>query len=516
METRGGSSAFMLSHFAWPRRKPAASSRGAQQQGISAQGDSFLRPEIPRVATAALGTTRLRQVHLVCAALVVAALLLPATAPAAEWKAGVARTRITPRQPLWMSGYAARDRPAEGTLHDLWAKALAVDDGQGNRAVLVTMDLCGIDRDLSRRVCRRIGEAHGLPRSAVALCVSHTHTGPVVGANLRPMFSFDERQHALVEEYTAWLEDRLVAVAGEALGAAKPAALQWAVGRATFAVNRRTNREEDVTRLRENGGLKGPVDHDLPVLVARPAAGGTPDAIVFGYACHATTLSFYQWSGDWPGFAQVELESAFPRATALFVAGCGADQNPLPRRTVRLAEEYGRQAAASVKAALDGVLRPVEGRLRTEYAEVELPFAAVPTRDQLAKDAESKDRYVAARAKALLAQLDRGGLPATYPYPIQAWHLGDELLLVLLGGEAVVDYSLRLKQEHGAATWVAAYANDVMGYIPSRRVLTEGGYEGGGAMVYYGLPSPWAPEVEELIAAEVRRIAQKLPAQPVR
>src|SRR5688572_33099629 len=119
------------------------------------------------------------------------------SAAVGEWKAGVARVRITPEEPLWMSGYAARDKPAEGTLHDLWAKALALDDGHGRRAVLVTLDLCGIDRSLSRRACERIERQHDLERSAVALNVSHTHTGPVVGSNLRSMYFLDERQRDL-------------------------------------------------------------------------------------------------------------------------------------------------------------------------------------------------------------------------------------------------------------------------------------------------------------------------------
>jgi len=76
---------------------------------------------------------------------------------------------------------------------------------------------------------------------------------------------------------------------------------------------------------------------------------------------------------------------------------------------------------------------------------------------------------------------------------------------VFLGGEVVVDYALRLKRELSPhTTWVAGYANDVMAYIPSRRVLLEGGYEGGGAMVYYGLPSAWTVEVEKQIVARVR------------
>ena len=106
--------------------------------------------------------------------------------------------------------------------------------------------------------------------------------------------------------------------------------------------------------------------------------------------------------------------------------------------------------------------------------------------------------------------LQRGEpLSQTYPYPIGLWRIGDEISFVTLGGEVVVDYSLRLKTElSGLSTWVAGYSHDVMAYIPSRRVLLEGGYEGADAMVYYGLPTRWAPEVEEMIVAAVRQEAE--------
>jgi hypothetical protein len=325
------------------------------------------------------------------------------------------------------------------------------------------------------------------------------------------MYFLDERQQRLVDEYTRSLEDRLVALAGEALGAMQPARLERGVSHADFAVNRRNNKEEEVPRLRAEGKLKGPTDHDLPVLVVRPVAGDGPRAMVFSYACHATTLSFYEWSGDWPSFAQMELEKQFPGSTALFVAGCGADQNPLPRRTVQLAQEYGHEAVAGVEAALNAGLKPIEPSLDVRYAEIDLPFGAIPTRQQLETDSKSSDRYVAQRAKLLLAQLDRDGeIKATYPYPVQVWRLGRNLQWVLLGGEVVVDYSLRLKNELGAdTTWVSAYCNDVMAYVPSRRVFDEGGYEGGGAMVYYGLPAPWGPQVEEWIVKEVHRLSDE-------
>jgi hypothetical protein len=446
----------------------------------------------------------------VCA-LAVLSLFLWSPGARGQWQAGVAQAEITPQQPMWMSGYASRDRPAEGKLHDLYARALALDDGQGHKAVLITMDLCGIDRDLSVRVVDRIAIHHRLTHANIALNVSHTHTGPVVGNNLRAMYFLDEKQNRLVNEYTRTLEDKLVQVAADALRSMQPVRLEYAVGKATFAVNRRNNKEEDVPLLKQKNQLKGPVDHEVPVLAVRPMGDAGYLALVFGYACHATTLSFYQWSGDWPAFARMDIEKRMPGTMAFFLAGCGADQNPLPRRTVELADQYGKEASFGVEQGIKKGLATVNGPLRTAYAEIALPYAAVPTREQLDKDATSTDRYVANRAKLLLTKLEREGrLKPNYPnYPVQVWKFGEDLTLVMLGGEVVVDYALRLKKElPEGKTWVAGYSNDVMAYIPSERVLKEGGYEGGGAMVYYGLPSPWAPGVEDLIVKKVHALVE--------
>jgi hypothetical protein len=269
--------------------------------------------------------------------------------------------------------------------------------------------------------------------------------------------------------------------------------------------------------LREAGQLAGPVDHSVPVLSIRTPEGQLR-AVLFGYACHATVLSGMDWCGDWPGFAQYELEQNHPGIVALFWAGCGADQNPLPRRTVELAMDYGRQAAAAVNRELNGVMRPVSGALKTDYTEIDLALDTLPSKEQVEQDLRSDNVYLARRAKWLLDVLaTRGTLPQTYPYPIQVWKLGDAATLTFLGGEVVVDYSIRLKQElTGVSTWVAGYSNDVMAYIPSRRVLMEGGYEGESAMIYYGLPTKWSPDVEDHIVREVvaahRRISEAVPS----
>jgi hypothetical protein len=421
----------------------------------------------------------------------------------AGWKAGVARVAITPREPMWMSGYASRTKPSDGVIHDLWAKAIALEDPAGRRALLVTLDLCGIGRDVSNPVRDQIKARHGLERDRIVLACSHTHSGPVVGTNLLTMYKIDDRERGKIAAYARFVETAIVTVAGKALDRLEDAQLGWGVSRCDFAVNRRANKEAEVPELRRQLALKGPVDHDVPVLRAA-RADGTVLAIVFGYACHCTVLDGSKFCGDYAGFAQNELEMRHPSALVMFVAGCGGDQNPLPRRTLQLARSYGKELAESVDRALCGALQGVTGPLGSSYEEIPLALAALPPKTQIEHDATSTNFYVASRAKHLLATIAKqGALEQTYPYPVQSWRMG-ELDWMFLGGEVVVDYALRIKRNLGSShTWVSAYCNDVMAYIPSKRVLKEGGYEGGGAMLYYGLPTSWSDEVEEAIIAAV-------------
>ncbi|MBX3443734.1 MAG: neutral/alkaline non-lysosomal ceramidase N-terminal domain-containing protein [Planctomyces sp.] len=442
--------------------------------------------------------------------LTVAALLLPGLgrgAAADEWRAGLARVEITPPRPMWMSGYSSRDRPAQGTLTPLWAKVAVLEDSAGRRLALVTLDLVGIDRELSQELKRGIREAAGIEPARVALCCSHTHTGPVVNRNLRAMYllALDDSQWSLIAEYAELLKANVVRAVQEAVADLRPAELSWGTGEATFAVNRRNNPEDEVTALRAAGQLQGPVDHTVPVLAIRRE--GQLSAAIFGYACHATVLSSYEWSGDYPGFAQIELERRHPGVQAMFWAGCGADQNPLPRREVELAREYGRQLAAAVDEVLGGPMMAIQGPSRAVLREIELPYATLPTRDDLDRLAASDTGYEGRRARLLLEQWGQDGeLAAAYPYPVQVWRIGDAPAWALLGGEVVVDFALRLTADHpDQSVWAAGYVNDVMAYIPSLRVLREGRYEGGGAMVYYGLPSAWDESVEERIVTEVTR-----------
>ena len=423
----------------------------------------------------------------------------------ATWQAGVAQKAITPSEPIWMAGYASRDKPASGKLTDLWAKVLVLRDQDGAQAALISLDLIGIDRALSQSICEQLNRQYGLRRDQVAICCSHTHTGPVVAKNLRPMHfeMLSTIQQQQIDRYATYLQQTLVGLVGQAIADLSQVELFWGEGQANFAVNRRNNPEKEVPRLRTENLLVGPVDHAVPVLAIRE--GKRHKAIVFGYACHATVLSSYEWSGDYPGFAQIEVEAAYPNCVAMFWAGCGADQNPLPRRSVQLAKEYGKTLAKSVINTVNGPLSNVHGKLETTYEEIDLPFDELPTPKELQEEANSKNRYLAARARTLLKTMNQGQpLPETYPYPIAHWKLGNQIRFILLGGEVVVDFAIKTKTRF-PGTWIAGYTNDVMAYIPSKRVWLEGGYEGAGAMMYYGLPTRWHSSVEDKIHTEIDR-----------
>ena len=89
----------------------------------------------------------------------------------------------------------------------------------------------------------------------------------------------------------------------------------------------------------------------------------------------------------------------------------------------------------------------------------------------------------------------------------QAVRFGNDLTILALSGEVVVDYSLKTKKEFaGENLFVAGYCNEVTCYIPSKRVLQEGGYEADESMLYYGLPGPFADDVEERIFKTIRQV----------
>ena len=434
--------------------------------------------------------------------LIIAALsigsLLPAEAPS-EWRIGAAAVDVTLEFPVRLSGFGFRRAESEGVTQKIWAKALAIDDGQNGPAVLVTVDNLGVPWPMVQAVAKRLQKKTGLAPERFAVTATHTHTAPMLSGVAPTLFAqpIPAAHQQRIDRYTEKLTDWIEQAALEAIRDLQPGRLEWSpgsAGKVGFAKNRRTK--------------GGPVDHDLPVLMARTAKGGIR-AIYTSYACHCVTLSNNKISGDWAGYAQEWLQKNHPGAVALVSIGCGADQNPdtgVTGDNTVAASAQGRQIADEIARRLNGALTPITGKLKTTLGQVDLAFGTPPAKaewESLAKRTDATGYH----ARVQLARLARSeALQTRLDYPIQTWRFGDELAMVFLPGEVVVDYSLRLKREFDRdRIWINAYANDAPCYIPSERILKEGGYEGAGAMVYYDRPTKLAVGLEDKIVGEIHR-----------
>lgn len=417
------------------------------------------------------------------------------------WEVGVARKNITPSFPVWMAGYANRTSPSEGKLHDLWAKAIMLKDARGNKSVLITMDLLGIPKDFSDALRQKIEQKYGLDKSQIVLSCSHTHSGPVISRALKYIYPMEARDWKQVDLYTAQLETMLFELVGESMNIMKPARIYTKNGIARFQVNRRNNKEVGLT---STTSLNGPNDYAVPVIKVE-GMDKNLIAVIFGYACHPTTLSINEFSGDYAGFAQIELEKSYPGTTAMFFQGAGADQNPLPRRSIPLAIQYGKQLAASVEAVLSDKMNIQNSTLIHKYNEIDLPLGTPLPMEQLQEISKESD-YQARWAKGMIDDYKKKGtFIKTYTYPIQYWKIGNQPLFVM-GGEVLVSYAIQLKELYGEDIFVMAYANDIVAYIPSAAVIDEGGYEGDISQRVYGLPAKWDKQIEPIIINGLKKL----------
>jgi hypothetical protein len=415
---------------------------------------------------------------------------------------GVAKTDITPQQPVRMYGYAARKTESEGIAGRLKASAMAIgnDEGEGP-AVLLCVDCGSVPDAIREEVFRRVSQKVRLKPERFMLCNSHNHSGP----NLKGMATISGTEHEHLALYAKELTDRLEQVVLESLASRRPGRLEWTQGTVGFAVNRRVLKDGKWARF---GAVPdGAVDHSLPLLRATGAQGKLL-AVVVNYACHNTTLrgNFKQIHGDWAGFAQECIEADHPGAVALITIGCGADSDPCPHSTVELCRRHGRAMADEVNRLLAGPFKPVSPKLCARTSTLEVPYAPLPPLETL-KETATKSYSV----QRLLERLERGEKPSTAEsYQIATWAFGDDLAMVFLANEVTVDYSLRMKRQmDGRRLWINAYSNDVSYYVASDRLIGEGGYEANNslsAMVSYGRPETVQPTIENQIVGRVREL----------
>jgi len=440
---------------------------------------------------------------------VIALMLSVAPLWAADWQAGFAAVKITPERPVAMAGYAQRNRPSEGVAADLYAKALVLVDANGQRAAWITTDLIGLRGVVADAVCQRITERTGLKRHQLLINSSHTHTGPAIADSDATAYAIKDEAAAHTRAYRQVLQDRIVSVVEQALARLQPVALSYGSGVVPFVMNRREVTRERGVILGVNP--RGPADRTMPLLKVSSPEGKTL-AVVFGAATHNTTLTGdeYRITGDYAGFAQEYVQKQFPGVQAMFVLGFAGDSNPYPRGTIELARQHGETLGREVVRVLETKLTPVRGPLSLQFDHVDIPLADAPSRAEIQKMTEKgSPSWRSWMATRMLEVLDKGQkLPAHYRAPIALWQFGGDLTLVALSGEVVVDYAYLIEKAIGPlGLWLTAYNNDVFGYLPSARVIAEGGYETRG--VSHGGPGFFSPKAQDVVVGKVSELALK-------
>ncbi|MEJ0103857.1 MAG: hypothetical protein WDO19_15420 [Bacteroidota bacterium] len=421
---------------------------------------------------------------------------------------GVAKVDITPETPIRLTGYGARDKSeTREIIHRLEGKAMAFGSDAQHPSIIITVDLLGITERIASKVREQLSEKAGVDPAQVVFCASHTHGGPEIGSAINilqyredegytdSLLPLDQLIH--IAEYTETLKQKLIDVSLEALKNRSPALVDWGQGQAYFAKNRRTE--------------GGPVDVALPILRISNT-DGTLRAVFVSYACHGTTFEgINKINGDWIVEAKQIIEARHPGSMAMVALGCAADADPNPRGSIEDVKKNGQEIADNVDKLLGAQLQPLVSPPSGKLRWVKLPFSKIPTVPELIKQAKQMDKrrsLYAYYARISLDRVERGDpLPSEVNLPIQVWNFGNKLAMINLGGEIVVDYSIRLKNELGAEhLWINGYSNDIPCYIASKRVIKEGGYEADYSMTCYNKPSPLKEEAENIIINAVHEL----------
>ena len=402
-------------------------------------------------------------------------------------KVGIAVVDITPEKPVWMGGFGARKEPSKGVYRKLTATSVVFDNGNA-RVAFLALDLCKIMEAQLGDLRAAAGEA-GIPPQHVMINSSHTHYGPHLG-------------HKKNGKYRALFKKRTDPLFKQAVADLQPAFLDYAVGTCTMAVNRRQMKSDGKV-----GGMRPEprkqIDPDVPILrVLSP--DGKVRAVIFGYACHPTTVSAldYKIGTDYPGFARDWIAAAYPGCTPVFLQGCGGDIKP--RYTKPSPTGYGRFGHVlldqyEIVAELGHELG------RAVVAALVVPPQPVPAA-RTAPVAETAERtvHLGGIVEKVTVPDKKDPEHKSHRIYMGAWRIGD---VYIFGSQCEIcsRIGLRIKREMaGKRVWTNGYTHWGGGYIPDAESYPEGGYEVRCSNV--------SPATEEILVSNAKRYIETLRA----
>ena len=415
-------------------------------------------------------------------------------------RVGSATVEITPEWPLTLAGFAVRTHPSEGVAQPLHVRVAVLEseaaDGTRDRVVIASADMLWWGPQQVPIIRRQIAEAVGIPERNILLSATHTHSGPQASTRASATVGVADPR------FLDLLFERTMEATAAALADLEPVTISRVNSSHALGFNRRYDWNPN-----------GPEDPALTVVrFDRP--DGRPKTLFVHYTCHPVITQEYLVSGEFCGVAMDQVEAALG-VNALYLQGCCGDINPDvagERRTARGTntdvERLGGAFADAILAALGQPGEQLAARpLHIERVEVDLPFGDLPDTDALSAMVATPG-VEGEWAQALLAHPE--WLTPSIPLQLQRVDIADGLSLLAMDGEVVVDYGLRIREQSGGTVLPMGYANGMTGYIPTARIIAEGGYEAGGAIPYFFLPAPFTPAVEDVLNDALDRMISSI------
>lgn len=401
------------------------------------------------------------------------------------FRCGFERAVITPEAGrTYLDGYGFRLHPSEGVYSELYVNLCAVIAGE-ERFLIASFDFCGMSQRVYTLIAGQIEQLTGLDRSHMALCATHTHSGPACGVLEITPVDYD---------YCLWVGEQAGKCAARAFAKAVPGSFDCRLpGEITFSINRR-GRE--------------PIDRRVKT-VAFVDENGVARGAFINLSCHAVLNTTYRISGDYPGVLNSFATDDCP---AVFLAGRGADINPsgMGGNVFETIQKYGREVAGFYTDCVKNAV-PDENQsdvFALSYAYVRLPVKDYPSAEELkARISVQRDAYLnspegSVERHCSHAELNwlymaregsEAGRPACLRVPLQLLKLGNIVFffvpfeLLTLTGNKLED----MASEAGFSPekiFVVGYANSVNGYLAPLEEFAFGGYEVSGASHWYCLP----------------------------
>lgn len=404
-------------------------------------------------------------------------------------KAGWAKGDITPPLGLPMGGRGPRFAAGTEVLTPLEAGVVVLEDGAGNRAVLVSIDVISTDANQINQLCVDIAAALGTSPDAVVVNASHTHSGPMLSyeryATLQP-------KPVELEAYERQLDAKILRLAIEAAQNLEAVQAVWRDGSSHIGINRRLRSSDGSMAMGPNAD--GFYHRHLWTLDLVAVENPARRCVLFSHGCHPVIVYGHNWtaiSSEWPGRARAILENELGEETHFqFLQGLAGNIRPRV-----LADFENRKFRASTPEDVETVAQELAGDVREtleqggDVLELQIGAAkssfraqreAAPPREYWLETENAEDELTREMSRYWLT---RYGEDAIAPYQWQPWPLGmlrfaPGFALVHIAGEPLCEWHEVFEQALPGQRLVSCgYTHSAAGYLPTDALLSEGGYE---------------------------------------